>query len=197
MEKKRKTKKLDKFLSIIVLIIVLLLVVFFINNKKNTKPNTLNRQIITQTPQFKTHTSENLKISFQYSSDWYIYDKNYDIFITSYPTTHRDGKKPTSHQIEIFIREGPVCGRMDLDQIIIIGGCYSEGKFVPHKIKSKEVKNLSSGIFYKYIRERFDTQDQTVYFLQNGDRILQISKEPDPSQFEKEFDEIINSITFL
>ena len=57
--------------------------------------------------------------------------------------------------------------------------------------------NLALGTFYIYTIEDSREEQQTYYYLQKGDKILQISKEPDPSQFEKEFEEIINSITFL
>lgn len=196
MEKKRKTKKSHNLLYVIVIFVVLLIIaLLLIGNKKNTQPDALNQQIITQAPQFKTHTSQDLNISFRYPIKWSIDDRYNIILLTNYETDLNRNDSPNDDQIELTINNANLCQKT-LDEEIIKGGC-GEANMVPTEILNKQQMNLTSGIFYIYTIKNPQGKQQIWYYLQSKDRILQISKEPDPSQFEKEFDEIVNSITFL
>lgn len=194
---KKENKITSSKLLVTILIVVSIVSIFIIFSKKANNSSQQLRPSLSQQGQLKSHTSEDLKISFTYPKDWYIYDKNFDVFITSYFTNHNEGKKPEHNQIEVGISNPGGCHE-DVEENLIDPACGEGGsKVKPNKIIVKEVNQKQSGSFYKYIVEYPSGEKQTFYFFKSGDKILQISKEPDSSQFEKEFEEIVNSISFL
>lgn len=142
----------------------------------------------------KTHISNDLKISFKYLSKWLVNEKNRDILVTSYVTNIGEGKLPDDNQIRITIDQASLCQKT-LDEEVLKGGC-GEGVNSENKILSKDIKELQSGTFSTYKIKYPSGQETTVYYLQKAERVLQITKNPDPSKLEKEFNDLINSIEF-
>lgn len=141
------------------------------------------------------HVSKDLKISLSYPKGWYIDDRYRSILLTNYQTNQNRDDKPTESQIRVMISNASLC-QQSLDQEVLRGGCR-EGEDTENQILAKKVKNLQSGSFITY-RIRYPIgQEDIWYYLQSQNRIIQISKEPDPSKYEKEFEEIVNSIRFL
>ncbi|OGH48157.1 MAG: hypothetical protein A3A51_03970 [Candidatus Levybacteria bacterium RIFCSPLOWO2_01_FULL_39_10] len=145
------------------------------------------------------YISEDLKISFNYPNRWYVDEKDYDIILASYQTEIGDNSRPNSEQIKIFIDKFNIGCHQDIEKDLMDPACGEGGPEVPlNEIVSKETEDLPGGTFYKYIiKSPTSDEEFTFYLLENGDRILQISKEPDPSAYEEEFEEIIKSIRFL
>lgn len=200
MKKNKQKATINKKVFIIItFILILFLILFFIFNKsgknkgENLYDKTSNAEL---SPKFKTHLSDDLKISFQHPSDWYITDKYFNILLTNYKHNINNNYRPKNNEIEIQINKMNEC-QITLDEQIQIGNCFAEGDWLPTKILNKQIKELPSGTLYIYtILPPSETQ-RNRYILQNGDRLLEISKQPHPSVFEKEFEEIINSIEFL
>ena len=145
--------------------------------------------------QTKTHTSEDLKLSFQYPKDWHVDDRYQKILLSNYQTSLNQNNQPQLGEIAITFKHASLCQKT-LDEDVLLGGC-GEGKNSKNEILSKTTKQVSAGSFITYAIRYPSGQGDTFYYLQQGDTILQISKQPDPSQFEKEFEAIINSIEFL
>lgn len=148
----------------------------------------------------KTHVSNDLKISFQYPKDWHIDDRYYFVLLTNYLTNLNKNDRPSAKQIEITFHKYSGGCHETLEENLKDPACGEGGPSVkPNKIVSKESTQISGGIFYKYVIEYPSGKQQTFYLLQQTgtDKILQISKEPDPSKFETEFNEIISSVKFL
>ncbi|MEX2028382.1 MAG: PsbP-related protein [Candidatus Curtissbacteria bacterium] len=144
----------------------------------------------------KEYSSKDLKISFNYPKNWYVDEKDYDIMLTSYKTKIGENKQPNADEIKIFIDNFNGC-HDTLDENLIDPACGEGGTAVAkNKIISKESRSTPGGTFYKYLVQT-PNQQFTYYLLEKGDRILDIEKHPDPSQYEKEFDELVNSIRFL
>ncbi|MBI2621843.1 MAG: hypothetical protein HYW63_04355 [Candidatus Levybacteria bacterium] len=179
---KVKNKNRNILIGLILVIVILFVGLFFFNSQQ------------TGTVQ---HVSEDLKISLNYPRGWYIDEKDYDILLASYQTQIGDNSRPNSEQIKIFINKFNIGCHQDIEKDLMDPACGEGGPSVkPNEIISKEMKQFSGGAFYKYIIESPSGNQHTFYLLENSDRVLQISKEPDPSQHEIEFEEIINSIRF-
>ncbi|OGH38512.1 MAG: hypothetical protein A2905_04370 [Candidatus Levybacteria bacterium RIFCSPLOWO2_01_FULL_36_10] len=202
MKEKQNKKGISRLFIIIFTAFCAILVILLFSNKVNKINNrqlTSNNPSIDQINQLKEYRSQDLKISFSYPKDWYVYEKDWSILLASYKTRIGENSSPRDSQLKIFID-------------IYSGGCYTEieknlkdpscgegGPSVkPNEIKSKEVVQKKNVVFYKYIVAYPTGKQVTFYLLEKigGDKILQISKKPDLSQFEKEFMDIINSITF-
>lgn len=140
------------------------------------------------------HVSKDLRISLSYPRGWYIDDRYRTILVTNYETNLNKDTTPNKQQIEIQINNDPLCQK-STEEDLIFGGC-GEGQKVLNKILNKKNKKLSSGTLQVFRVQYPDSSEKTVYYLQNKNRILQISKRPDPSQYEKEFEKIVNSIRF-
>lgn len=194
-----KQKKNKKSTKTIIISVVVGFFILFVLISLGKKPQPLTQQYLNQ-PQiqnakFKTHTSQDLKISFQYLREWNVDEKNGNVLITSYRTFIGQGKKATTNQVRLNITRASLCQKT-LDEDVLLGGC-GEGKNTKNEVLSKDIKKVLSGSFIVYKIKYPTGQLDTSYYLQHEDVILQISKQPDPSQFEKEFEEIVNSITFL
>lgn len=194
--KKKETKKSLR-LIIIALIVWLFILLVLISLSKRPQPTTqqyLNQPQL-QNAKFKTHTSLDLKIYFQYPNGWYVDEKNGNVLITSYRTFIGEGKKAAANQVRLNITRAILCQKT-LDEDVLLGGC-GEGKNTKNEILSKDIEKVPSGSFITYKIKYPNGQLDTFYYLQHDDTILQISKQPDPSNFEKEFEDIVNSIRFL
>jgi len=142
------------------------------------------------------HVSSDLKISLEYPKGWYVDDRDMNLLLTNYPSSLNKDLKPAGNQLELFISNFSGC-HSTIEEDLRDPGCGEGGPTVkPSEIISKDARETQGGTFYKYVLKSPNNQF-TYYLLQKGDRVLQISKSPDPSQYEKEFDQIINSIRFL
>lgn len=123
-------------------------------------------------------------------------EKNYSILIASYNTKIGENRVPTFEEIKIFIDSYAGCHNA-LDENLIDPGCGEGGSAVTkNEIISKETRETPSGTFLRYIIQT--PKNKLIYnFFQKDTKTLQISKSPDPSPFEKEFEDIINSLRFL
>lgn len=199
MKKKENKKSLG--LIIIAFIVGVFILFVLISLGKNSQPLTqqyLNQPQI-QNSKFKTHTSQDLKISFQYPEGWYVDDRYFMILLANYETNLNRDDKPSSNQIEILVDEFSGC-HLDIEENLKDPACGEGGPSVQmNKIFSKDVSHKKGGTFYTYVVLSPDGKKLTYYLLQknNSGTILQISKQPDPSQFEKQFEELVNSIRFL
>lgn len=145
---------------------------------------------------YKSYTSKDLKISFKYPANWYINEKDFDLMLTTFVTRFGRNDQPTKDQLKIFINNFIGCFEK-IEENLIDPACGEGGsKVKKNEIISKEMKTVKGGTFYKYL-VKTPSATLTYYLLENKDRVLQISKQPDPSNFEKEFDEIIESIEFI
>lgn len=147
-----------------------------------------------QNSELREYTSQSLKILFKYPNGWYVDEKDFDIMITSYKTKIGENKPPKSNEMKIFINNYSGCSPT-LEKDLVDPAC-GQGK-IKNKIISKDTKQTPGGEFLKYTLDSYDENQRNQYFFQKGEKILDIEKHPDPSQFEKEFDEIVNSIKFL
>ncbi len=193
--KKKQNKNLTNKIIITIFILLIVAFILMLKNSNKTSPVIIDQVIKSQTNEVNTYVSNDLKISFQYPKEWSIDDRYNIILLTNYETDLNRNDSPNDDQIELTINNANLCQKT-IDEEIIKGGC-GEANIVPTEILNKQQMNLTSGIFYIYTIKNPQGKQQIWYYLQSKDRILQISKEPDPSQFEKEFNEIINSITFL
>ncbi|MEK7534008.1 MAG: hypothetical protein AAB600_01595 [Patescibacteria group bacterium] len=184
MKKKENKKSVRTFIIAVIVGVLLLFVLALIKQ---------NPQDVSQ--QYLTYTSQDLKISFEYPRDWHVDEKDRSILIVSYATRIGKGSTPNKNQIKMFINSASLCQK-SLDEDVLLGGC-GEGENTKNEILSKDIKKAPSGLFIIYKIKYPTGQMDTFYYLQHYDTILQISKQPDPSQFEKEFEDIINSIRFL
>jgi hypothetical protein len=195
MAKKQNKKQFPKLLVVIVIAACVgLIFLLLFESTKNVYQQSYHYS--TKNNQVNSYTSHDLNISFDYLENWYITDKDFSILLTNYKHNLNSNYRPNENEIEITISEGLKC-QVALDEQVVIGGCFGEGNWVPTKILEKKTKKLSSGMLYTYVVKHPNGLQQTRYFLQKGDKMLQISKEPDLSQFEKEFEDIISSIKFL
>ncbi len=164
------------------------------NLPKVTGPGTINTT--TQNKNLNTYTSKDLKISFNYPKDWFVNEKDYDVMITSYKSKIGENKLPNENELMIFIDNFNGCHGL-IEENLVDPGCGEGGSNVKkNTILSKESHQTQSGTFYKYIIES-PSNKITYYLLQHDKSVLQIEKNPDPSQFEKEFEDLVNSIRFL
>ncbi len=142
-----------------------------------------------------SYTSKDLKLSFQYPNGWILDEKNREILIANYKTSLNQNNQPEIDQVAIIFDNASLC-QPTLDEEVLKGGC-GEGVNSRNTILSKTAKEYPGGSFIVYAIRYPTEQEDTFYYFQNADKILQISKQPDPSLFEKEFESIINSIRFL
>jgi hypothetical protein len=193
------------FILIIILALTITALVYFGAKKLDITPfkqaatlptNQVQQKEINNNDQLKSYTSKDLKISFKYPKDWYIDDRYQMILITNYNTNLNKDDKPTNDQIELLISNFNGC-HDTLEENLIDPACGEGGPTVAkNKILSKETSQTKESTFYKYVVQT-PNSTLTYYLLKNNDKVLQIEKHPDPSQFDKEFEEIINSIEFL
>lgn len=195
--KNKQNKKISNKTIIAIIVVVMSIFIFFNaitnNNSSRTKiDESINNQIKSE----KTHISRDLRIKFKYPKDWFIDDRYGMILLANYKTdlNKKSIKKLGNVVINIFNEE--LCD-MSMDEQVRIGGCYAEGNWRPTEIIDKQISELSSGGFYKYTIKHPQGEKQIIYYLQNGNKMLKISKEPDPSEFDQEFEDIIRSIQFL
>lgn len=145
----------------------------------------------------KDYSSEDLKISFKYPQKWFIEEKYYFIMITSYATKFSGNQQPTGEQVEIDIHNYNGGCHKTIDENLKDPACGEGGsKIKPNEILSKETEDINGAKFYKYVMKYPSGKEQNFYFLEKGDIVLQIDKSPDPSQFESEFEQLIQSIQF-
>ncbi|MEK7534725.1 MAG: PsbP-related protein [Patescibacteria group bacterium] len=194
-----KNKENKKLLKIIIITVIVGVFILFVLVSLGKKPQPITQQYLNQpriqNDQLKTHISQDLKISFQYPKDWYVDDRYRSILLTNYVTNLNRDDHPNLNQIEIIIDETSLC-QDSIEKNLIYGGC-GENQKILNKILNKQTQNLSAGIFSKYTVQYPNNSQNTIYYLQKDDQVLQISKQPDPSRFEKEFEELVNSIEFL
>lgn len=196
-------KKDKKSLRIIILAAIAGLLFLFVLSIFKKPSQDLSQQYSNQTQiqntNLITYTNQDLKISFQYLREWYVDDRYRKILLTNYETNLNRDDKPSNNQIEILLDEFSGC-HPDIEENLKDPACGEGGPSVQmNKILSKDVSQKKGGMFYRYVILNPDGKEYTYYLLQknNDDTILQISKQPDPSQFEKEFEELVNSIEFL
>jgi len=142
------------------------------------------------------YISDGLKVSLSYPKPWFLNEKDRSIMITSYSTTFGENKSPDDQQVEISIDQFSNCFP-NFERDLIEPACGQGGPGYKNQIVSKEVKETGGGTFYKYLVRTPKGQELIYRLLVHKDRILLISKQPDPSKFEKEFEEIVESIRFL
>lgn len=160
------------------------------NTPKTTQPQR------NEIDELKAYTSQASKISLSYPKDWYIDDRYQKLLITNYLTNLNRDDHPSEKQIELLISLFSGCHKT-IEENLIDPACGEGGPTIKkNKILSKEMRETKGGTLYKYVVESPNNKF-TYYLLQNEDKILKISKQPDPSQFEKEFENLINSIRFL
>jgi len=196
---KKSAQKGNTFLIILICaaIIIGVAIFFAVSSPKIaslTSPSTTPDSTQETSKNLKTYTSDNLKIAFNYPKGWYIDEKDYDIMITSYSTKIGENVEPSDGQIKIFINDYSGCFPT-LEEDLIDPAC-GQGK-KKNKIISKDARQTTGGEFLKYTLDSYDENQRVQYFFQKGKKILDIEKHPDPSQFEKEFNQIVDSIRFL
>jgi len=196
MGNKRNKKSLRIIITVVIFVVFILFVLISLSKKSQPLTQQYSNQPQIQNANFKTHTSQDLKISFKYPKDWHIDDRYRKVLITNYETNLNRDDKPNRNQIEIVLNEFSNCFKT-LDEDMIKPACGEGGPTSKNTIISKKSREIREGTFYKYVVKQSNGENITLYFLQNGNKILQLSKQPNPSQFEKEFDDIVNSITFL
>ena len=148
-----------------------------------------------QKPATVQHVSKDLKISLSYPNGWFIDDEDFSILLASYKTYIGQNSRPNPQQLKIFIDRFSNCFP-SIEEDLRYPACGQREDGQANEIVFKEIKDKSGGTYYKYVTRTPEDKELVYYFLEKGDKILQISKEPDPSQYEKEFEEIVNSIRF-
>ncbi|OGE02678.1 hypothetical protein A3G16_01730 [Candidatus Curtissbacteria bacterium RIFCSPLOWO2_12_FULL_41_16] len=168
----------------------------FMQLKQNPVPTVQpsEQKKIIREDQLKSYTSQDLKISFRYQNGWYIEEEYPFVLISNFESSLHRNIDLQNNQVEIMIKEFSGCFQT-LEEDLIDPAC-GQGK-VKNKIISKDVRQTPGGEFLKYTLESYDENQRTQYFFRKGDKILDIEKHPDPSQFEKEFEDLVNSIQFL
>lgn len=142
------------------------------------------------------YSSKDLKISLDYPKNWYLEEKNYNIMLTTYPSSIGDNKTPTAKDLKIFFEIFMGC-HDSLEENLIDPACGNGGLAVnENRIISKEERKTKAGTFYKYIVQS-PKNKYTYYFLEGKNKIIRIEKTPGESQFEKEFEDLVNSIQFI
>lgn len=165
--------------------------------------NTLNTSTVEQDTQEReedelglvSYTSEEMKLSFKYPKEWLVNEKNYDIMITSFPTKFGDNMQPLANEIKLFMSSPNGCHET-IDENLKDPACGEMGE-VRNEIANKEIENLGDMKFYKYLVRYSNGKEHRFYFLEKGERVIQIDKSPEPSIYDEEFDQIVRSIKFL
>lgn len=183
---------------ILVFVVALVALILYKNSSKSLHPLPQNAQTTNpSTSKTKEYTSNSLKILFKYPKDWFVEEKDRSIMITNYPTKIGENKQPDENQLKLFLDEFSGCFE-SIEENLIDPACGEGGQTAPkNKILSKEMHQAKGGTFYKYVINTPKGNQFIYYLLENGKNVLKIEKHPDPSQYEKEFEEIINSIEFL
>lgn len=177
----KQNKKINKILLILALLILLIGGLLYFKNSRS---------------EYVNHSSKDLKISLSYPKGWFIDDRYYSILLTSYETNQNNNTQPFLNQIEIQMDEFSKCFP-SVEEDLMNPACGERKAEGPDKIIDKVARKTPGGVFYKYVTETPNGQKNIYYLLENDDRILKISRDPDPSNYDKEFEEIINSIRFL
>jgi hypothetical protein len=165
--------------------------------ESNQNPSSISNSNSTQVGSTKTYVGTDLKISFDYPSSWYIDDQYPFILITNYYTSLNDNVKPKFNQMELIVSQYSSC-YPDYEDNLIYPGCGEGGEASKNTIVSKEGRLVQAGTFYKYVVKTPRDQQFVYYILyKDAKHILQIEKHPDPSQYEEEFTNIVNSLRFL
>jgi len=187
------TRKGNSSLIIVILSAFLIIgVALYLALSTNVKPQPIG----SNPTDLQSYTSQDLGITFDYPKEWFVNEKGFDILITSYPTFFGENKITTNEQIELFIGFFSNCFP-DYEQDLLYPGCGEGGEESKNTIVSKEGRSVQGGTFYKYVVKTPRNEEFIYYILYKDDKnILRINKKPDPSQFEKEFEEIVNSIKF-
>lgn len=145
----------------------------------------------------KMYSSEDLNISLEYPNAWIVDDRYVEVLLANFQTSLNSNKKPQPNQIEILLHNARGCHKT-IDENLKDPACGEGGSNIkPNEIVSRETEDLNGIKFHKYLIKYPDGTEHQFYFLEKGDRILQIDKKPDPSMFEKEFEEVIKSIKFI
>lgn len=178
----KQIRKFNPILLVIMVVVVALGLFLYIQNSQSSTVS---------------YASKDLKISLNYPKPWYIQEKDLDIMISSYNTRIGENSRPNSNQIKIFVDKFNAGCHPAIEENLKDPACGEGGPQVkPNEITSKEVKQVRGGTFFKYIVESPNGDKFTFYLLENNKRVLNISKKPDPSKFEEEFEEIVDSIRF-
>lgn len=168
----------------------------FLKTNSTKIPSTVSLNAINQNANVNTYTSQNLKISFKYPQNWYIEDEHPFLLVSNFKSSLHKNVKLQSNQIEVLISNFNGCHKT-IEENLIDPACGEGGLTVAkNKIMSKDVRQTPGGTFYKYMVQTPNNQF-TYYLLEKEGRVLQIEKKPDPSQFGKEFEDIVNSIRFI
>lgn len=195
MKKKQKAYKL-KIVLVFTFLLLICLIGFFLITKNIAQEEVDNNIIINKENNLTKYVSEDLNIKLDYPSSFFIKDLGYRILITNYELIKNINYRPRQDEIEIQISIHNNC-KISLDEEMRIGNCFAEGNFIPNEILSKQVKELTYTTLFIYTIKQPSSPQRTRYILKSGDKMIEISKSPDPSLFENEFEEIISSITFL
>lgn len=188
---------MKKGTALVVILVLAAVIAGYFAVKQVTTPNpkpspqTSTDQTITDSTPY---TSKDLKISFNYPKGWSVEEEDRIILISNFKSSLHKNIELKNDQIEIMIDEFSGCFPT-LEEDLTSPAC-GQGK-VKNKIISEEVKKTSGGELLKYTIDSPDGNQRIKYFFQKGNMIFGIDKNPDPSQYEKEFEEIINSIQFL
>jgi len=149
---------------------------------------------------FKSYTSLDLMIKFEYPKTWYLNERFNDIIITTY--NYLPGGKnptPTSEQLLLFIHQYFLCFPT-IEENLIDNSCGERGSEYRRTIVSKESRVAAGGTFYKYLVKLSDAEGGkiiTYYFLKKRDQILLLELQSGLSKYQKEFDNLVDSIEFL
>ena len=182
-------------LILIVFFLFFGIVTYFILRPDQESPNI--EGLPTKSVSVEEYSSEDLKISLEYPSDWFIDEEYYYVMLTSYPAKLDESQKPTEKQIELGIHNYNGGCHETIDENLKDPACGEGGKDVKlNEILSKEIEEVNGANFYKYLIRYPEGREQRFYFLEKGETILQIDKSPDPSMFEKEFEDLVKSIRF-
>lgn len=196
MKKKSPSKRTIKKIVIVFIALSLLAILSLFLYYLNVNQQEQRHYVSDAKSKYINYSSMDMGLALKYPENWFIDDRYGMILLANYKTDLNKVsiKKPGNIIINIYSEE--ICD-MSLDEQIQLGRCYAEGNWSPTDIIDKQISELSSGVFYKYTIKHPQGEKQIIYYLQKGDRMLKISKEPDTSVFDKEFVEIINSINFL
>lgn len=198
MKKKNKRIKFNKKIIILSIMQISILVTFLSLYNIFISVSLDESQLVSSTKEntvYDEYVSEKLALSYRYPKDWVIQEKDLSIYIVSSNNDEELNDASKRAKVEIYIKDANLC-QSTIDEEFEKGGCGEVSGISKDRI-NRNTYNLKSGILYKYIISYTQNPQQTFYYLEKGDRLLQISKEPDPSEYDQEFEEIINSIKFL
>lgn len=169
---------------------------FFLKTPSIQNPKPITLSAIKSSNNLNTYISKDLKISLEYLKGWFVEDEYPFVLISNFKSSLHNNFQLKDDQIEILLWNKSLC-QDTIEKNLIYGGC-GENQKVLNVILNKEVKIIPSGnTYYKFLVQYPDKSETWSYYLGKGEKVLQISKKPDPSQFEKEFEDLVNSILFI